>query len=77
MSSVLVIVVEPHGPTSNKRQLLIPKALHPLLCDGQQQNKANIVDEGLEEEPPLETRAMWVHQGSRSWPKSGCQSLWT
>jgi hypothetical protein len=38
------IVVEPCEPTGHKRQVLIPKVLHLLLCDGQQrrQNKHSI-----------------------------------
>jgi hypothetical protein len=30
------VVVEPHEPVGHKCQLLIPKALHLLLCDKQQ-----------------------------------------
>ena len=34
------VVVEPCEPTGHKCQLLIPKALHLLLCDGQQKRKS-------------------------------------
>ena len=36
MSLIQAVVVEPCEPTSHKRQLLIPKALHLLLYDIQQ-----------------------------------------
>jgi hypothetical protein len=40
---VLTVVVKPREPTGHKRQLLILKGLHPLLCVGQQirQSKHN------------------------------------
>jgi hypothetical protein len=37
--SVLAVIVEPREPTGNKRQLLIPKALHMLLYDRQQRGQ--------------------------------------
>jgi hypothetical protein len=36
MLPVQMVIVKPSEPTGNKRQLFIPKALHLLLCDGQQ-----------------------------------------
>jgi hypothetical protein len=38
--SVLVFGVEPREPTSQKHQLLIPEALHLLLCNGQQRKQS-------------------------------------
>jgi hypothetical protein len=37
---VLVVVVEPREPTSHQRQLLIPEALHLLLCDRQKRRQS-------------------------------------
>jgi hypothetical protein len=34
MPLVLAVVMDPREPADHKRQLLIPEALHLLLCDG-------------------------------------------
>jgi hypothetical protein len=40
MPLVLAIVVKSHEPIGHKRQILIPEALHLLLCDSQQRRQS-------------------------------------
>jgi hypothetical protein len=58
MLPVQMIIVKPSEPTGNMHQLFI---LRLYTCSSVMVNKedrGNIVGEGLEEEPPLETRVM-------------------
>jgi hypothetical protein len=77
MPSILAVVVKPCEPASHKHQLLILRLSTCSFVMVNKEDKENIAGEGLEEEPPLETRAMWVQEGSQSWPGSGGLSQWT
>jgi hypothetical protein len=74
---VLAVVVEPCEPTTTSAS---SSSLRLSTCSfviDSKEDKANIAGEGLEAEPPLETRAMVGAPGFSILLESGGQSRWT